>query len=97
MYRYVFCYEYYPNCPVHDGGVYTGLRKVESLEEIMDFALENLNEFGIIDIISLNDDDELYIKYNEESHQFNGIEIYINNELVKYTADNGAGKLVWYE
>ena len=45
MIKYVYSIEYFYNCPVHDGGTEYGLKKAETLDEVLDFALKNLNEY----------------------------------------------------
>lgn len=94
MTKFVFAFEYYPNCPIHDGGSFSGLKKTNNLDEVLDFALKNLNIFGVLDIVSVDDDNEYYIDYITESHRYCGFILYVNDSKVAYTADNGSGELV---
>ena len=96
MKGYVFSIEYFPNCPKHDGGIYSGLEKVESEEELLFFALRNLNYKHIIDVIDLSDThDEISFNYIAESHRFCCIEYHKDGDLIKRTVDNGSGILIW--
>ncbi len=92
---YVFSYEYFPNCPRHDAGIYSGLKRVANEDELLRFALVNLNENHILDVLLLNDNDELEFIYIPETHKYYGIEYYKNNNLIKRTVDNGSGILIW--
>ncbi len=95
MVKYVYAIQCFHNCPVHDGGTNSGLRKADTLDEILDFALKNLNEYGIMDVIDIESDDEIDIVYYHETHRFNGIGLRINNVLIKRTIDDGQGNLIW--
>lgn len=97
MEGFVFSYEYYPNCPRHDAGIYSGLKRVENEDELLRFALANLNDKHILDVLSLDDTDELEFVYIPETHRYCGIEFYKNSDLVKRTADNGSGILIWVD
>jgi hypothetical protein len=95
MIRFVYSIEYFPNCPVHEGGINRGLKKAKTLDEILDFTLNNLNEYGVTDVIDVESDDEIMISYYTETHRFNGIGLFINNVLIKRTVDDGRGNLIW--
>jgi len=95
MVKYVYVIEYFPNCPVHDASIYSGLKKAETLDEILEFALNNLNEYTVTDIIDIESEDEFEIKYFQETHRFNGLALYINEKLIKWTVDDGRGNLIW--
>lgn len=95
MVKYVYAIEYLPNCPVHGSGMFSGLKKASTLDEIMEFALENLNYYVIIDIIDIESQDKLGVKYFQETHRFNGLALYINEKLIKRTVDDGRGNLIW--
>jgi hypothetical protein len=95
MKTYVFSYEYFPNCPTHDGGLYHGLKSVETEEELLEFALKNLNYFHILDVLVVGDDDEIEFDYESESHRYNGIKFFKDTKLVKRTVDDGKGSLIW--
>ena len=95
MVKYVYAIEYFPNCPVHDGGMNHGLKKADNLDEVLDYALKNLNEYGVTDIVDVESDDEVSIVYYSETHRFNGLALYINNKLIKRTVDDSQGNLIW--
>jgi hypothetical protein len=95
MIKYVYSVEYIPNCPVHDSRIYSGLKKTETLDEILDFALKYLNEYFIRDIIDIKSDNDIAIAYYSETHRFNGLGLSINNKFIKGTIDDGRGNLIW--
>jgi hypothetical protein len=97
MIRYVFSYEYFSNCPVHDGGMYYGLKTAETREELLRFAKNNLNHYHILDVIDVTGDDEISFDYEAESHRYCGIKFYLDTELMKRTADDGSGNLIWVD
>jgi hypothetical protein len=96
MNGFVFSIEYFPNCPRHDGGKYSGLERVNTENELLSFALRNLNHKHILDVIDLSDRyDEISFEYIAESHRFCGIEYHKDGDLIKKTVDNGSGILIW--
>lgn len=86
--------EKYHNCPVHDGGVYSGMIKFNDINDIKDYVLVNLNYTHVIDIMVFSDD-SLSVNYEKGGHSFTGASIIINNKTVCRTIDNGAGKIIW--
>ena len=92
---YIATTSFYPNCPVHDGGFYDGMKKFSSIEEIKKFILENLGNYRIDDVISLYNDDKIEVIYEESFHSINGAILEINKEKICRTIDNGSGKLIW--
>ena len=94
-FEFVIAIEYYPNCPVHDGGVFIGMQKLLFEEDILDYALENLNKYHIIDAISILTNDEIELEYEQEVHRYCGIKYIKNDKIIKRTIDNGSGELIW--
>jgi hypothetical protein len=95
MKTYVFSYEYFANCPAHEGGMYHGLKTVGSEEELLEFALKNLNYQHILDVLVIDGDDEIEFDYESESHRYCGIKFFRDADLVKRTVDDGSGNLIW--
>lgn len=86
--------EKYHNCPIHDGGEYSGMIKFNNINDIKDYVLDNLNYIHVIDIMVFSND-TLCVNYEKGGHSFTGVSIAINNETAYRTIDNGIGKLIW--
>lgn len=86
--------EKYHNCPVHDGGVYSGMIKFNDINDIKDYVLANLNYTHVVDIMVFNDD-FLVVNYEKGGHSFTGASISVNKKTVCRTIDNGEGKIMW--
>lgn len=98
MIKYVYAVEFFPNCPVHGMGIFNGLKTAENLDEICEYALINLNEFHITDVIDIkNTENNIDFEYFSETHRYSGIILYLNSKKIKYTGDNGSGKLMWFD
>lgn len=95
MNGFVFSYEHFSNCPTHDGGKYHGLKFVRKEDEMLDFALRNLNYFHILDVIDLSGNKDIEFDYEAESHRYCCIKYYVDADLIKRTVDNGSGMLIW--
>lgn len=87
--------EYFPNCPVHDGGVFEEVHKFKNLEEIKQYALKNINEFHIIEIHSLKSKDVYTLEYVPDSHIYVGIILRKNNEIIARAIEDEDINLVW--
>lgn len=98
---FVVSTEHYPNCPVHDGGFDSGLKVFYSERGLIEYALTNLNENHITNIVLIKDgeksDDEYRFKYEPSSHSYVGIEVLKNEKPIFRTIDNGSGTKVWDE
>ncbi|MFW6242729.1 MAG: hypothetical protein ACOC2W_01065 [bacterium] len=98
MINFVFAYEsYLDECPVHSTGIFCSLKKSETIEDILNFAVNNINVFSVIEIVSLNDENEYELEYIPENHKYKGINFYVNGIKKKYTYDYGDGNLIWKE
>lgn len=86
--------ESFLNCPVHDGGTYTGMEKVHNFESLQNMVINGLNREHVKDMLSF-DGHEYNVKYEVGGHSYIGIAIYIDRKKVCYTEDNGSGKLRW--
>jgi hypothetical protein len=93
--KYVAAIEYNTGCPICDMNNYDRMQAFNNIDEIKEFSLKNMNEYEIIDILSLNGIDFLKIKYIASSHKYVGIMLFINNKCVSETCDNGSGELYW--
>jgi hypothetical protein len=82
------------NCPVHDGGTYSGMEKVADFEQLKNMVLSGLNNRHVNDVLSF-DGHEYEVSYEAASHSFIGVSIYIDGTKRCHTEDNGSGKLRW--
>ena len=82
-------------CPVHDGGVYYMMEQFTTLEEVKKYAIENINEKHIMELLSVLTEDIYTIDYIEDSHTYAGIVIKKNNEIIARAIEDEDINLVW--
>ena len=93
--RYVCNVRYYANCRAHDGATSYHLKFYNSLEEILDHMLKNINDSEIFAIYSTHNGSLIsQPKYEVSGHSCSGISVRIKTMKIR-TSDNGHGKLVW--
>lgn len=92
--KYIYPIKYYPNCRGHDGGDYSSTKFFESKEQLLDFALKEINESEILEIYNSQGYKVGVVEYELSSCKCSGIKIII--EDYKYrTIDDGKGTLIW--
>lgn len=102
--KYIAEIEYYPNCPTCNGGSPSRLEFFDSLHDMLEYALKNLNEYGINEVYRMNfknktakiitDLGSMKLHYEYGRHRLNGITFQCKGLKLR-TVDNGSGKLIW--
>jgi len=86
--------EYYPNCRGHDGGYYNGVEFFKTTEDLLYYALKQIDEYVILDIYDSSGRKVGKVEYEISSHRCSGIKITIDDKKYR-TIDNGKGNLIW--
>lgn len=102
--KYIAQMEYYPNCPTCDGGYPSQLKFFDSIEEMLIYALENLNEYGIVEVYRVNFKNKsakilteygpMKVNYEYGRHRHTGIKFQCKGLKIR-TADDGKGNTIW--
>src|SRR3972149_622942 len=95
MLIYVIACESFRNCPTHDGGSYSRMLTFDTEQEIMEWALANLNEEHGTDILSVGEDSKLELSYEPSGHKYVGIRFSRDGKVTHRTVDDGRGKMIW--
>jgi len=82
-------------CPIHDGGVYYMMEQFASLDEVKKYAIENINEKHVMELLSVSTEDVYTIEYVPESHMYIGIILKKNNEIIARAIEDEDINLVW--
>lgn len=96
MIMYICPIEYYPNCRVCDGGIYTKVMFFKCFSDLYKFALDNLQDYAIMDIYNKEGNIVGAINHEYDCHSCIGfkLEIYEGMNKGKYkTLDDGRGSL----
>jgi hypothetical protein len=84
------------NCPICIGFDFYKLIKFDAFDDVLVFALKNMNDLHIRAVIDINNDDQYEFKYGGQSkHSFHSIEAFKNSHLIALTFDIGNGNLYW--
>lgn len=106
MKAFVCAIEYYPNCRGHENGYYSGLVFFKDFNDVLDYALDNIYEYVILDCYSIMGDKVGKFRYeiSTSGHNCSGISFSTREgncenmpDLKVRTVDDGAGKLKWEE
>ena len=93
--KYVAAVDWFPNCPVCDSGYYDKLIFFSNLKDILKYAVENMNSYGLRSVYSCKTGKELFdLIYDSGRHSHVGVQ-FKHKGLKLRTYDDGAGKLVW--
>lgn len=104
MYKFVCSIEYYPNCRGHEEGYYNSLKFFKTFEDILNYALENIHEYVILDCYGITGSKIGKFSYEIESsgHNCSGIKFSTEKgnheqmpDLKVRTIDDSKGKLIW--
>jgi len=87
--------EYFPNCPVHDSGVFKEIKTFANLEEVKEYALKCINNFHVTDLRTSKSPDIYTIEYVPDSHMYVGIILRKNNEIIARAIEDEDINLVW--
>ena len=93
--RYIGVVNCYLGCPVHESSSYNRLERFEYITDIAEFCLKHLNEYEIIDVLDLLDENVISVEYQLSHHSVIGFKILLddNYEFVR-TIDDSHGKLI---
>ena len=97
--KYVCVVDYFPNCRGHEGGLFSHLKFLQTIDEIKDYALSNIKHYAITDIYDAETGElvpKFEVNYEISNHKCNGILIKYNEQKFR-TLDDGQGKLKWLE
>ena len=92
--KYICPVNSYPNCRGHDGGYYSHVEFFNSLEDMLKWALENINDYEIIEVYNSDGKKVGKIEYAISNHRCSGITFSSPGMIIR-TIDNGSGKLIW--
>ena len=94
--RYVFSYEAFLGPSAYNAAIYSGIKPAFTLDEMLSFAINNINKYHILDVLDLIESDNIeFIYKRKEGHIFSEIMLYINGTLVKKTTTNEKNDLIW--
>lgn len=94
MNNFICVVEYFPNCRGCDGGFYDSLKFFETCNDMLQFALENIDDYEIVDCYNIDGEKVGKFKYETSSHRCTGI-FFEDEEVEMKTVDNGLGRLLW--
>lgn len=102
--KYIAEIEHYANCPTCEGGSPSNLQFFDSIKEMLTYALDNLNDYGINNVYRVNFKSKsakilteygpMDLSYDYGRHKLTGIKFKYKTLKLR-TIDDGKGNKIW--